>query len=166
LREIKQIIIHCSASDFGSAFMVDRWHKQNGWSGIGYHFVVLNGLIKKDLFIPQTDGCIEIGRDVSIAGAHVLNYNSSSIGICLIGNKTFTDAQMNSALNLCIDLIIEYDLDPDDVYGHYETLTGIEQNKTCPNFNMDVFRNDLSKLFYNVRLCEGVDDDTINKHDG
>ncbi len=42
-KEIKRIIIHHSASDFGDAKLIDKWHKERGWKGIGYHFVVLNG---------------------------------------------------------------------------------------------------------------------------
>ena len=46
MREIKKIIIHCSDSEFGDAALIDKWHKERGWTGIGYHYVILNGCRK------------------------------------------------------------------------------------------------------------------------
>jgi hypothetical protein len=37
MRAIKQIIIHCSDSEFGNVIQIDRWHRERGWKGIGYH---------------------------------------------------------------------------------------------------------------------------------
>ena len=42
MRKITEIIIHCSATTEGKDFTVediDRWHRQRGFNGIGYHFV-------------------------------------------------------------------------------------------------------------------------------
>ena len=42
-RSINEIIVHCTASVEGKHFSVEdirRWHKQRGWSDIGYHYVV------------------------------------------------------------------------------------------------------------------------------
>ena len=42
-RVITEIIIHCSATPEGKDFTVDdirRWHKEQGWSDIGYHYVI------------------------------------------------------------------------------------------------------------------------------
>ena len=44
VREIKKVIIHCSDSDFGTASVIDGWHKERGWDGIGYHYVITNGV--------------------------------------------------------------------------------------------------------------------------
>ena len=76
-RDITHIVIHCSATVAGrhyDARTIHQWHKDgNGWSGIGYHYVVCTG------------GTIEIGRNVDYDGAHVYGHNANSIGICLIG---------------------------------------------------------------------------------
>ena len=43
MRKITEIIIHCSATTEGKDFSVediDRWHRQRGFNGIGYHFVI------------------------------------------------------------------------------------------------------------------------------
>ena len=75
--DVKEIIIHCSATREGddsiNAEVIDRWHKERGWKGIGYHYVVL------------MDGTIETGRMVDQCGAHTKGHNCESIGVCYIG---------------------------------------------------------------------------------
>jgi hypothetical protein len=42
-RAVNRVFLHCSASDrpeHDSAAVMDAWHKQRGWAGIGYHFFV------------------------------------------------------------------------------------------------------------------------------
>jgi N-acetylmuramoyl-L-alanine amidase len=77
MKEIKNIIVHCSATREGddsiNAEVIDQWHKKRGWKGIGYHFVVL------------IDGSIETGRMINKCGAHTKGMNCSSIGVCYIG---------------------------------------------------------------------------------
>lgn len=143
MRKINKIIIHCSASDFGNAQRIREWHtagegnnKGNGWSDIGYHYVINNGKVFKDDKINQRvqDGFIEKGRDDSIAGAHTQGQNSNSIGICLVGNKDFTEEQFNSLNTLLDSLLKAYNLTKNDVYGHYNF-----SSKTCPNFDVQEF---------------------------
>ena len=76
MRTITMIVIHCSAVRPGqrsSAEDIDNWHKDKGWKGIGYHFVV------------RRDGTIETGRRLEEIGAHVVGHNRHSIGICYEG---------------------------------------------------------------------------------
>lgn len=43
MRKITEIIIHCSATTEDKDFTVediDRWHRQRGFSGVGYHFII------------------------------------------------------------------------------------------------------------------------------
>ena len=43
MRELNKIIIHCSATPEGRDVKADeikQWHKDRGWSDIGYHFVI------------------------------------------------------------------------------------------------------------------------------
>lgn len=136
MRKINKIIIHCSASDFGNAQRIREWHLERGWSDIGYHYVINNGKVFKDDKINQRvqDGFIEKGRDDSVAGAHTQGQNSNSIGICLIGNKYFTEEQFNSLDILLVSLLKAYNLTKNDVYGHYDF-----SSKTCPNFNVQEF---------------------------
>jgi N-acetylmuramoyl-L-alanine amidase len=98
------IILHCSASGFGNASMIDQWHRERGWSGNGYHLVILNGYLQKDIYNKNYDGLVETGRplngndliDPFEVGAHARGHNKS-VGICLIGNSgQFTRKQMSS----------------------------------------------------------------------
>ena len=143
MRNITKIILHCSDSSFGNADMIGEWHKERGWDGIGYHYVVLNGYRDGGAnYKAEDDGLLEKGRDDRIAGAHCYGFNGSSLGICLIGKHLFSTAQIFDTLpTLLTDLCREHDLRVDDIYGHYE-LTG---NKTCPNMDMDMLRGYLKQ---------------------
>lgn len=103
-----KIIIHCSDSTWGNAAIITKWHvlpkpKGNGWSNIGYHYVILNGFISPKAFNKFFDGHCETGRPLDDDGllrpyeygAHTKGLNDGSVSICLIGkNGNFTDNQM------------------------------------------------------------------------
>lgn len=135
MRKINKIIIHCSDSEFGDASDIDQWHKERGWSKIGYHFVVLNGYHDKGKLTEADDGFIELGRDPQQQGAHTQWHNANSIGICMIGKHDFTEKQFKSLANLLRGLLIQYKLKIDDIYGHKDF-----SHKTCPNFDIDIFK--------------------------
>ena len=129
MRKINKIIIHCSATKEGNkiiAATIYRWHKDRGWSGIGYHYVV------------SLNGNIEYGRPIDKQGAHVKNHNKGSIGICYIGGlddylnpkDTRTQEQKESLLDLIKTL---KRLNPGaTVHGHNEFAA-----KACPCFNVE-----------------------------
>ena len=74
MRKISLIVIHCSAvtpNQKSSAAQIDTWHRDRGWKfGIGYHYVI------------RRNGEIEPGRPEWMVGAHCVNHNSHSIGVC------------------------------------------------------------------------------------
>lgn len=136
-RFIKELIVHCSATPEGKDYTVDdirAWHKQQGWSDIGYHYVIYR------------DGTIVNGRDVDLVGAHCNKngHNQNSIGICYIGgteNKsgvpqhlqkakdTRTEEQKMSLLSLLLDLKKYY---PNaQIWGHHD----FDSSKDCPSFD-------------------------------
>ncbi len=139
MRTITQIIIHCTDSEFGNAELIDRWHRRRGWNGIGYHFVILNGYINSDAWTrgrPDVnyDGIVETGRPVSIMGAHCKGQNKDSIGICLVGKKVFTSAQIASlkqVIESCQPDKPPYRLLKVYPHSHYD------KGKTCPNLDLD-----------------------------
>lgn len=82
MRRIDEIIIHCSDSPEGrndKAEDIRKWHKQRGFSDIGYHYVI------------DLDGTVEKGRPIEQAGAHCTGHNRNSIGICYIGGAYWRD---------------------------------------------------------------------------
>ena len=136
-RYINELIVHCSATPEGIDYTVNDirdWHKAQGWSDIGYHYVIYR------------DGSIHNGRDVDLVGAHCNKngHNQHSIGICYIGgveNKkgvpvhlqkakdTRTDLQKMALLSLLVDLKKLYP--KAQVWGHRDFDSG----KECPSFN-------------------------------
>lgn len=136
-RTIKEIIIHCSATQEGLNYTVDdirKWHKLQGWSDIGYHYVIYR------------DGTIAYGRDVDLVGAHCHKggHNQYSIGICYIGgleNKkgvptsmqkpkdTRTIKQKIAMLALLEDLKKYYP--QAQIWGHHD----FDNSKDCPCFD-------------------------------
>jgi len=153
MNKINNIVVHCSDSFWGCARAITQWHKEKGWTTIGYHFVINNAKPtftheRNNLTIPALDGAIECGRYLDTdtvlfdeeVGAHALGYNRSSIGICLIGAKTFTIAQHDSLIRLSMDLMMLYGIPVERVIGHYETESGKKQGKTCPNIDMEKVR--------------------------
>lgn len=127
MRQITEIIIHCSATLIGKNYTVediDKWHKAKGWKGIGYHYVI------------YLDGSVHKGRPEEEIGAHCKGHNSNSIGICYIGGldefgepeDTRTDKQKEALIVLLKALKAKY---PDaTIHGHREFAA-----KACPCFD-------------------------------
>lgn len=129
-RATNWIVLHCSATravqDIGAAD-IRKWHKAQGWSDIGYHYVI------------RRNGKVETGRAAGAAGSHVKGHNHDSVGICLVGglnNKTFapednfTPAQWASLKTLVARLVKQYP--KAKVLGHRD-FPGVQ--KACPCFN-------------------------------
>ena len=135
-RRIDYIVVHCTATPEGQAKTVEQIraeHKRQGWSDIGYHYVV------------TLDGMVHLGRDVDISGSHVSGYNSHSIGVVYVGGlerrpgvayqnlkakDTRTDGQKAALLSLLIDLRKLYP--QAKILGHRD-FPGVA--KDCPSFN-------------------------------
>lgn len=70
------LVVHCTATPEGKEFHradIDRMHRQRGFNGIGYHYLVC------------LDGTVEVGRPEDAVGAHVTGHNLCSIGISYVG---------------------------------------------------------------------------------
>jgi N-acetylmuramoyl-L-alanine amidase len=146
-RKIDTIVIHCSATEFGNRHLFARWHKKLGWDDVGYHFIITNSYPTKRSWYEKkpdfkSDGKIEKGRPADIAGAHVRLHNENTIGICLVGDRTFTSKQFLSLKKIIASLRRKFKIS--SIKGHYEFDTGAEQGKTCPNIDMDWLRKLLS----------------------
>lgn len=107
-----RLIIHRSASTFGNAILINSWHLKNGWSGIGYHAVILNGWLTKTIYNKFFDGVLESGRpwddnnriDPFEVGAHTFGQNTGTLSVCMIGDKDdpFTTAQLETLTKYCL----------------------------------------------------------------
>lgn len=127
-RMINEIIIHCTATPEGRECTVDeirRWHRQRGFSDIGYHYIV------------HLNGDLDFGRNVDISGAHCLNHNAHSIGVVYVGGvakdgrtpkDTRTQEQKATLASLLLDLRKLYP--HATIHGHRDFA-----NKACPSFD-------------------------------
>ena len=95
-KSTKRIIIHHSASADVPASTIHQWHLNQGWSGIGYHFVI------------RANGTIERGRPEDTIGSHSgPQGNGDSIGVVLTGNFEIgapATAQITALASLIKDL--------------------------------------------------------------
>ena len=127
--DINKIVIHCSATPNGrptSAADIHNWHKQKGWSGIGYHYVI------------GVKGKLDQGRPEYWQGAHAKGHNYKSLGVCIIGTDIYSKEQWSTLENLVRELLIKY---PDaEVIGHNEV-----SDKTCPGFDVQWWIKEIYK---------------------
>lgn len=137
LSKVKYIVVHCTATPEGRETTVadiDRWHKAQGWSGIGYHYVV------------YLDGSVHEGRKETEVGAHVYGHNFESIGVCYVGGcvktggepkDTRTTRQIAALRALLIRLKRKY---PNaQIVGHRD----LNKAKACPSFDARTEYSDL-----------------------
>jgi hypothetical protein len=133
---VTEVILHTSATPTGWANgktaqdvveEFDRWHKDRGWSGIGYHRI----------FMPS--GEMGVGRSLWDTGAHVRGHNTGTIGICLIPEvfvdtigrfSDFYTKQQEIALREYMRSLLEY-TDIQKVSGHNDYAA-----KNCPCFKV------------------------------
>jgi len=149
--EIDAIVIHCSATREGQnvkASDIDKWHKERGFKCIGYNYVI------------DLDGTIEIGRPLTMDGAHCNTagvsgkvYNKHSIGICIVGGldkkgnpkDTRTRAQKKATSKLIYDELLPKYPNIKEIIGHRDAspdingdgqITSNEWIKMCPCFDV------------------------------
>ena len=126
--ESRRVILHCSATtpemDIGVDWIRELHVHGNGWSDVGYHYVI------------KQDGTVEQGRPLHRAGAHTKGYNNS-VGICYVGGvdnnhqpkDTMTWEQELSFFQLWHSLVTLFG--PLTLHGHNEFA-----NKACPSFDV------------------------------
>ena len=126
MRLITLIVIHCSAvkpDQQSSVAQIDTWHHDRGYKfGVGYHYVI------------RRDGSIEAGRPEWMVGAHCVNHNKYSIGVCYEGGldargqpaDTRTAAQKATLRQLLTDLHRRYPRAV--IVGHHD----LNPQKDCP----------------------------------
>lgn len=125
----KMVILHHADVEHCTIQDINQWHLQNGWAGCGYHYFV------------SKDGKIYSGRNEKAIGAHCLNYNAQSIGICVEGNfnnDNMSEAQYNALKQITQSILSKYGLNK--ICGHRELYS-----TDCPgkNFPLDRIKKEL-----------------------
>ena len=128
MKNIDEIIVHCSSTPEGRDYTVDKlteWHRQQGFKTIGYNYVIYR------------DGTCHIGRPLSMTGAHCKGHNTHSVGICYIGGMsedgetpkdTRTPEQQVALAHLL--RVLHAQFPKATLHGHREFA-----NKACPSFD-------------------------------
>lgn len=139
MRQIKQIIVHCTATrpDWWEKKTineqvkeVEKWHVvDRGWKAIGYHYLV------------GRNGEVVQGRPIEMIGSHARGHNKDSIGIALFGGfgsdaddlatEHFTPLQLAAAYDLIRKLQGQYNIKNERVIGHNRI-----SSKACPGFRV------------------------------
>lgn len=139
---VTRIFVHCTATREGQnvdAATIREWHKGQGWSDIGYHFVI------------RLDGTIERGRPEHIPGSHARGFNRGSVALVYVGGldrqgapkDTRTEAQKAAMAKLVAELVATYP--GADVLGHRDispdkdgdgVIEPHEWLKACPCFDV------------------------------
>ena len=107
-----------------SSTQINASHQAQGWTCIGYHFVV------------RKNGDIEVGRPHWTVGAHAFGENGHTIGIHLSGNfdeAVPTEAQVESTAMLLAKYATDYGLpiDREHIVGHRDLMA-----TDCPGQNL------------------------------
>lgn len=140
---VRYLVVHCSATPAKMQVdraLIDRWHRDRGWLGIGYHFVI------------RRDAAVEVGRPISDVGAHVEDHNAESVGICMAGGlapdaktpeNNFTADQLDALYQLLTLLLQSFP--KAQIVGHRDlskdlngdgVITPNEWFKACPSFDV------------------------------
>lgn len=151
MRPVNLIVIHCADIPNGRvlteysagnpryadpAQVIDRWHSEFGWrrqpawlqkqnwrlTSIGYHFVI------------GINGALYTGRHLDEIGAHALQYNPHSVGVCLLGRDAYTHDQWSRLRVLLDDLVKRY---PGAQIAGHRDLKGMA--RTCPGFDVQAW---------------------------
>ena len=144
MREINEIIIHCSGSslkeddNLSSLWLLHvcpkgmyipfsgKMVEGNGWRGFGYHGVI------------TSDGAFFQGLKDEEKGRHCFTRNDNSLGYCLTGNvkNDFRAVQFMTLARIIKEKLNIYNLDLNDIKGHNE----YNKNKRCPVFDLFEFK--------------------------
>lgn len=131
-REIKMIVIHCSATRCNVPFtpaQLEAAHVARGFRGTGYHFYITR------------DGAIHHTRPIEQTGAHAKGFNLHSIGICYEGGLSPDGKPMDTRTTFqqmaLLDIlgILKKVYPQAGIKGHYQLSADI--HKECPCFDAE-----------------------------
>lgn len=141
----KYITVHCSATPPSAVSIgveeIREMHLKRGFSDIGYHLVI------------NRNGKLEVGRSLSIMGAHVKGHNENNVGVCLVGGvdengkpeNNFTEDQFTELRRTINNLTVRFRIVEQNILGHRDWYTdcngdGIVDSrdwlKVCPSFDV------------------------------
>lgn len=153
---------NCTAQD------IHRWHLDNGWKGIAYHYFI------------RKDGSVYRGRQENHVGGGLLgSENKNKIEICLEGcytdyknltEKVVPEAQLTALIWLCNDIKTRWAIKA--IKKHADYPSAKQEGKDCPGkyFPWDKFLNEVDGMnlikFQTAAKHIGVYNDKIDNKAG
>ena len=133
LFRIDSIVVHCSATDGPHTPKdVHQWHLSRGWKGCGYHIII------------DQNGEVHIGRTIDRMGAHCPGKNMQSVGVCLLGLKKISPAQVKKMAEVIQDIqkifTVKFDREL-KIFPH----RFFDSTRTCPHLTREGFKDILGK---------------------
>ena len=134
MRELDTIYIHHTASSPEVDFeTVERWHRDRGWSEIGYHRFI------------DDEGVTWDGRRIQKKGAHAGRAgNRKSIGIAVAGDNTRARRRWREVQWKALIINVRFFLElygPLKVKGHNEAKATL-----CPGMSGDELRERIAQV--------------------
>ena len=134
MREIKYIVLHCTATDQSAKVeSIQRYWRENlGWNSPGYHWIIL------------PNGSLRMLQDISKPTNGVAGYNANSIHISYIGGKDRDDRtdQQKKAMYELVKKLMK-DFPKAEVKGHRD-FPGVK--KACPNFEVKTWLKEVNLI--------------------
>lgn len=139
MREIKYIVLHCTATPQTASVqsILSYWRTGLGWRNPGYHFLI------------EPNGKINALQDISKISNGVVGYNQNSIHISYIGgidanNKPIDNRTIEQrGIMLALILNLKKQFPNAQILGHCD-FPGV--NKACPSFNVKEWLNEIKTL--------------------
>ena len=118
-RRVDRVFIHCTASDVKDGGinllkLIDGWHKERGWDGIGYHYLI------------DKEGAVLVGRSLEKSPAAQRGHNKGTIAIAVHGLDSFSVTSREKLHSLCKQINEAYH-GRVSFHGHREVAP-----KSCP----------------------------------
>ena len=181
-RSTNLIVIHCSATPSGrridqgtpgkpgylnAAQVINAWHAVRGFKrtaearnrfngglpSIGYHYVI------------DLDGAVFTGRHLDEVGAHAVQFNAHSVGICLVGGQErtgrYTPAQWEALAQLVLKLSAQLQIPVQtarrvvkQTAPGYDVVMGVCGHR---DLSPDKNGNGMAEPFEWLKTCPGFD---------
>ena len=130
MREIKYIVLHCTATPKNTTVqsILNHWRNVLGWKSPGYHYIITPNGTEVQL------------ADISKQTNGVKGYNKNSIHISYIGGK-FGDDRTSDQKRTMAQLVRKFRViyPKAEILGHCD-FPGV--TKLCPNFNVKQWLQD------------------------
>jgi len=132
------VIVH-SGSPAGSAESISTQHKQVGYDGLSYHFLIGNGTGMGDGEIHLSNRWLNQSDGAQLQGLQTPK-TSNPIEICLVGNgdrKPFTNEQIRYLAHIVTTLAQRFDIPKDQIFLHEDLAPTTSPGRYFPRANFD-----------------------------